>query len=270
MNARHLPLALLAFLFPVPGWAAQIAPDGLRYLPEADVVIVGEVHDNIFHHANQVRAITAIKPRALVFEMLTPEQAARIIPALRRDPVALERALGWEASGWPDFTMYYPIFTAAPEAAIFGGALPREAVRRAMTEGAAPVFGAAAARYGLADPLPPAQQAAREADQQAAHCDALPEAALPGMVAAQRLRDAGLARAVVAALGETGGPVVLITGTGHARDDRGVPLALAQAAPKVRVVSVGQYETDPGPAAPHDFWLVTDPVPRPDPCGAFR
>lgn len=261
---------VMGCLIPVAGLGAQIAPDGLGFLAKADVVILGELHDNIFHHANQVRAVAAIEPRALVFEMLTPEQAARITPALRGNPVALERALGWDASGWPDFTMYYPIFAAASEAVVHGGALPRDTVRRAMIEGAAPVFGEGAARYGLADQLPPAEQAAREADQQAAHCGALPEAALPGMVAAQRLRDAALARAVIAALGDSGGPVVLITGTGHARDDRGVPQALALAAPDLRVVSVGQYEVDPGPSAPHDFWLVTDAVPRPDPCAAFR
>lgn len=270
MILRPLLPAVLALIVALPLGAAQIAPEGLRHLPAADVTILGEVHDNIYHHANQLRAVEGIAPRALVFEMLGPEQAARITPALRADPVALEAALGWEASGWPDFTMYYPIFAAAPEAAVFGGALPRETVRRAMTEGAARAFGEGAARYGLDQALPPVEQAAREADQKAAHCDALPEAALPGMVAAQRLRDAGLARAVMEAVRATGGPVVLITGTGHARADRGVPAVLARAAPGLRVISVGQYETDPGPAAPHDYWLVTDPVPRPDPCAAFR
>lgn len=271
MRMRALPSALSALLLFVHAAAAsQIAPEGLRYLPAADVTILGEVHDNIYHHANQVRAVAAIAPRALVFEMLSPEQAALITPALRDDPVALQAALGWEASGWPDFTMYYPIFAAAPQATIFGGALPRDEVRRALTEGPAAVFGPEAARYGLADPLPADEQAAREADQQRAHCNALPEAALPGMVAAQRLRDAGLARAVILAAEATGGPVVLITGTGHARVDRGAPVALARVAPDLRVISVGQYERDPGPLAPHDYWLVTDPVPRSDPCAAFR
>jgi uncharacterized iron-regulated protein len=270
MNQRLAGYLCAVLLAAVPVWAAEIGTDGLQALPPADVVILGEVHDNIFHHENQARAVGAIAPRALVFEMLAPEQAARITPALRDDPAALERALGWNASGWPDFGMYFPIFAAAPKAAIFGGALPRAAVRRAMTDGPAPVFGQGAARYGLTDQLPPDEEAARADDQQSAHCGALPEAALPGMVAAQRLRDAGLARAVVAAMDATGGPVVLITGTAHARHDRGVPRALARAAPDLRVISVGQYESDPGPLAPHDFWLVTDPVARPDPCAAFR
>lgn len=235
-----------------------------------DVVVLGEVHDNPQHHAAQAAAVAAMQPRALVFEMLTPDQAARVTPELLGDAVALEAALGWQASGWPDFAMYHPIFTAAPQAAVIGGALPREDVRRSVSDGAAVVFGAEAARYGLEEALSPEDQASREAAQMEAHCNALPEAMLPGMVSAQRLRDAAMARAVVQALARHGSPVAVITGTGHARRDEGVPAALARAAPDLRVLAVGQLEEDPGPDAPFDLWIVTDPTPRPDPCASFR
>ncbi len=241
---------------------------GLNRLPSADVVIVGEVHDNPAHHANQARAVASIRPAALVFEMLTPDKAA-LVPPLRDDPVALAKALDWEESGWPDFAMYYPIFTAAPDAAIFGGDLPVKAVRQAIGDGAAKPFGADAARYGLDRPLARDDQTAREAEQAAAHCGALPPDMLPGMVAAQRLRDAALARAVVQAFDQTGGPVVLITGSGHARRDVGVPAVLALAAPDLTVLSVGQLEGPAEAAPPFDLWLVTDATERGDPCAAF-
>jgi uncharacterized iron-regulated protein len=231
---------------------------------------LGEVHDHPAHHDTQAQVVAAMAPRALVFEMLTPDQAARVTPDNRADRGALETALGWAESGWPDFAMYHPIFTAAPEAAVLGGALPRDQVRAAFTGGAAAVFGADAAAYGLADPLAPEDQAAREALQQEAHCNALPPEMLPGMVEAQRLRDAALARAVVQAMDQTGGPVAVITGTGHARKDHGIPAALAAASPGLRVLAIGQMEADPGPDAPFDLWVVTDPVDRPDPCIAFR
>ena len=35
--------------------------------------VIGEVHDNPHHHRNQARAVAALKPGAIVFEMLTPE-----------------------------------------------------------------------------------------------------------------------------------------------------------------------------------------------------
>ncbi|MBN2906651.1 MAG: ChaN family lipoprotein [Rhodobacteraceae bacterium] len=268
---RHLFLigALAALVTGNAAGADQIDPAALVSLPPADVVILGEVHDNPAHHANQATAVAALGPAALVFEMLTPDQAARVTPDLRADAKGLAEAFEWEASGWPDFAMYYPIFAAAPEAAILGAALPRDAVRRAVTDGAAAVFGPDAADYGLADPLPDDQQAQREAGQMAAHCNALPETLLGGMVEAQRLRDAALARAVVQALDDTGGPVAVITGNGHARIDWGLAHALTRAAPDVTLLSLGQLESVPEGAPPYDLWLVTDPAPREDPCAGF-
>ncbi len=140
------------------------------------------MHDNPGHHANQALAVAALEPRALVFEMLTPDQADRV-PEDRSDAAAVAKAIGWDGSGWPDFAFYHPIFTAAPQARIFGGDLPAGEVRRAVTEGAAAIFGPGAARYGLTTPLAPDDQAAREADLAASHCNALPVEVLPGMVA---------------------------------------------------------------------------------------
>ena len=239
-------------------------------LPEAQIVILGEIHDNKYHHDNQALAIASIAPKALVFEMLDPAQAEAAVGIDPTDKPALEAALGWKNSGWPDFALYHPLFTAAPQARLYGAALPRDQVRRAFADGAATVFGLDAGRYGLLEPLSPEEQAAREADQQAAHCNALPTEMLPGMVAAQRLRDAAFARTALEALTETGGPVVVITGSGHADKLRGIPVALAAAAPQVSVLSVGQIEGDGDvPAGTFDLWLRSKATPRGDPCAAF-
>jgi uncharacterized iron-regulated protein len=239
-------------------------------LPPADIVILGEIHDNPAHHAHQSIALEALAPKAVVFEMLSPGQALRVTPRLVRSEEALGAVLGWDAAGWPDFGMYHPIFVAAGHAAIRGAAAPAEDVRQAARDGAAAVFGEEAARFGLADPLPEAEQALREADQLMAHCNAMPAEALPGMVEAQRLRDAWLARAALGALAETGGPVIVITGNGHARADWGVPRMIAAADPEVRVLTVGQFEEAAEARPPFDLWLVTEAVARGDPCEAFR
>jgi hypothetical protein len=206
----------------------------------------------------------------VVFEMLTPDQASRVTPRLAASEEALGAVLGWEASGWPDFGMYWPIFVAAGDAAIVGAAAPLDDVRAASRDGAGAVFGADAARFGLDAALPEAERTLREAGQLMAHCNAMPAEALPGMVEAQRLRDGWLARAALEAVEETGGPVVVITGNGHARRDWGVPALLAVAAPDLRVLSIGQFEDAAEAAPPFDFWLVTEAVERPDPCAAFR
>lgn len=231
-----------------------------------DVVILGEVHDNPHHHARQAQEVAALSPRAIVFEMLTPEQAAAGQGVDRGDATALAAAFEWAGSGWPDFTMYHPIF-AASDARFFGGALPRETVRRAVGEGAAKVLDDPHWPLG---PLPADEQAMREAEQMEAHCNAMPAEMMAGMVEAQRLRDAALARAVLAAYETTGGPVVLITGNGHARKDRGVPYMLAHVRPDLVIDTLGQFEEGAEwNAPPFDRVAVSPMAEREDPCAIF-
>jgi uncharacterized iron-regulated protein len=235
-----------------------------------DVAILGEVHDNPAHHAEQAARVAALEPKALVFEMLTPEQAARVTPALIADAAAMAEVLDWDAGGWPDFALYHPIFAAAPDARIYGAQVTREAARAVFETGPAEAFGPEADAYGLSEPLPPEEQAAREALQMAAHCDALPAEILPGMVAVQRLRDAVLARAVVQAMAETGGPVAVITGNGHARRDWGVPAYLGRVAPDLDVRVLGQTEAGAPLEGGFDEVLSAPAVERPDPCANFQ
>lgn len=252
-----VPLVLT--LIGLPLWAGQF---------DADVIVLGEFHDNPHHHARQAEIVAEVQPSALVFEMLTGAQALAHVPGA--DPATLEAAFGWADSGWPDFAMYYPIFAAAPDARVFGAGVPRAAARSAMTDGVAFAFGIGAGAYGLTTPLDADQQAAREAFQMAAHCDALPPEMLPAMVDIQRLRDAELAKMALRAFELTGGPVVVITGNGHARSDWGMPVYLAAAAPDVSVVSLGQGEEGAPLAGSFDVTETTPGVDRPDPCLAFR
>ena len=272
VTERGALAALAAMLFAVTATAAPVntADDLAQRIAGIDVVILGEVHDNPAHHVFQTEVAEAIGPSAFVFEMVTADEARFVTPDLAADPAALSDALGWAESGWPDFSMYYPLFLQAARASAYGAEVPRDAARAAFNEGAAAVFPGDAARFGLTDPLDPGEQAAREAEQQEAHCNALPEDILPGFVEAQRLRDAVLAEAALDALEAHGAPVVIVTGNGHARTDRGVPALLAEAAPEVTVFALGQFEAVPEAPVPFDAWTVAEPVDRPDPCVAFR
>ena len=263
-------LALIAAIVTGPAFAGPLPVDILDRTATAPVIIVGEIHDNPAHHATQAALVAHVQPRAIVFEMLTEAQAATVTADNRADQQALAEALDWAASGWPDFAMYHPIFTAAPEAAIYGAAVPREAARAAMQAGIAQSFGDDAAAYGLTTPLPADEQAAQEDLQQQAHCNAMPPEMLPVMVDLQRLRDAVLARATLRALDETGGPVVVITGNGHAREDGGVPAYMALVRPDLEVLSIGQQEEGAGAPGLFDVMLSAPAVDRPDPCEAFR
>ncbi len=271
MTRFAILLCVLAFTASAvrPVQAGELIPDDvLAAMQDADVVILGEIHDNPRHHLVQTEALGAIAPSAVVWEMVTEEGAQRLAQTAASNPEELSRILRWAESGWPPLSMYYPVFQAS-DAPVYGAMVPRTAARAAMEKGAATALGADAARYGLTVPLSPEDQAAREADQLAAHCDALPAEMLPQMVSIQRLRDAVLTRAILRADEETGGPIAVITGNGHARTDRGIPTFLSRLKPGLKVFVLGQSE---GGAIDGTFDAVIDSpeIEREDPCKAFE
>ncbi len=240
----------------------------------AEVVILGEIHDNPQHHENQTQIVRALAPDALVFEMI-PQALEAVVNELRASGAPrheISAALDWPASGWPDFDLYAPVLEAAPNARIFGAQQSAEDIRRAADEGAAAAFGLDAAAYGLDVPLSEADQLRREQEMADAHCGALPETSLPAMVEVQRFRDATLADAALWARTLSGleGQVVVITGNGHADTTNGVPALIALANPEVSVVSLGQLESDPGYGdMPFDAYVTAAPPERDDPCAVF-
>lgn len=245
--------------------------NAIKIARNQNVVVVGEIHDNPIHHFVQREFSAGIKPDAIVFEMIQEGDEAKL-NALRKANTPreeIETALDWEKSGWPPFPHYAQIMDASPNAVIYGAALPRERVRRAVKEGAASVFGDQAGLFGLDKPLPRDEQIRREARQMEAHCDMLPPEMLPGMIEAQRLRDASLAAAVLRAQREVGGKILVIAGNGHADLIQGMPFALSLASPGETVFSFAQLESAPDETPPFDAYHVTLPAERKPPCEAF-
>jgi uncharacterized iron-regulated protein len=259
----------------IAGVAFLAAPFAYAEVPEAalraQVVVMGEAHDNPDHHRVQGDYLLALAPKAVVFEMLSPEQAALVTPEALQDLDALGRSLGWEEAGWPDFAIYAPVFAALGDAAVIGAAVSSEDARVVMEQGALQVFGEAdAERFGIAAPRDPDEIAAQQELLRVSHCGALPEEMLPMMQDVQDYRDAVMAQAALEALDQTGGPVAIITGNGHARTDWGIPARIADAAPEVTVFSLGQGEDGYPPEGSFDLVIDGLGVARPDPCESFR
>jgi uncharacterized iron-regulated protein len=270
---------------------AIIGPDGVLLteaalvaeLAKAQIVVIGEVHDNPVHHARQARLVRALQPQGIAFEMVpeASEEGVQTFLAQGGARGEIGPAIGWERLGWPDWDIYAPVFEAAPGAYVAGGGVARRELRAAAEVGAATVYGAGASDVGLDQPLDPVTRIELEDEMIAAHCNKLPRQAAGNMVETQRLRDARFAAAVRRALAEGGGGrAVLITGNGHARTDRGVPAFLRVAEPGMTVLSVGMIETDNGADAgadhgaasgglPFDYIWLSDRAERPDPCEGF-
>lgn len=256
-------VALIPLSTPAVAQEATLSADDLSRLTQADVVIVGEVHDNPTHHRVQVQIVQALAPTALVVEMLGQDEADKLVA----DPAGYAQA--WAESGWPDFQMYLPIFQAHT-GPIIGAAVPRKVARATYADGVEAHFQGDAMDYGLTEALPEDQQAQRIELQFQAHCEAMPREMMGGMIEVQRLRDATLTAGVVRALDDTGGPVVVITGNGHARQDWGVPSYLARVVPDVTVVTIGQGEDGVAPEGGFDVVLDASAPERDDPCAQFK
>lgn len=233
----------------------------------ADFVLLGELHDNPHHHQRRGALLAELRPAAVVAEQL--EAGAQVLPG----PALLPRlqAAGFDPRGW-GWPLHQPLFepVLAAELPLWGGNAPLAQVR-AVARG-----GEGAWPEGLRDllmraPLAPAAQAALDAALVAGHCGQLPAARVPPMRAAQRLRDAAMAQALLRLAATAGGrPVALVAGNGHVRDDHGVPALLRALAPQARIVSV-VFTEGPGTVdAPASVHWATSAARRSDPCAGFR
>ncbi len=258
-------------------------------LAGAPFVLLGETHDNVDHHLIQARlvakmAATGRRP-ALAFEMLPIDQQPAVDAALARaprDPDALAQAVHWKRSGWPDFEMYRPIFTAALDAGlpIVAANLPRGEAKSAVARGKDALDPALRARLAQDEPLPGEILASLRDEMRESHCGVLPEDMLDPLILAQRARDARLAQRMASA-GDRG--AILIAGKGHVRKDRGVPWVLEKDAPGRAAAAVAFLEVDSeirepagyakewGTATlPFDFVVFTPGAEREDPCESLR
>lgn len=222
----------------------------------ADIVLLGETHDNPVHHALQAevlaRAVAGGRKPRVVMEPLDDE--GRIGP-------------GWDRPA-------YEALAAQARAAgleVRGANLSRERSRDLAREGLAALGAETVARLGLEAPWTEARQAAMRRTLVDGHCGR-DNPMIDRMVPVQRVRDALLAEALA---GSPRGSIGIL-GRGHARRDLGVPLYLgARSVLSVGFVEVSAEERRPtdyeeAAAARHDLVWFTPRAAREDPCVAFN
>ncbi len=292
-----LPLLLLAACHPAPAPVSPVAfalPDStalvdgptgasvataelLRRVGSAELVLLGEVHDNPVGHTVRgalLRALGARHP-SVVFEQFAVSEGPIARPAAGESLTVWLDSSGFDRRGWR-WPLHEPVVTAALAVArdIRGSNMSRAALGPVVMGG---VDAAPEPLRGIIAraPLEGAAEAALDSDLVVGHCRQLPAEMIPGMRAAQEVRDAAMTRALLAA--DSGGPAWLIAGNGHVRRDFAVPRILARVAPEKRTVVVGvlEREEDGSPPAAaertqYDLVIVTPRADRPDPCAQFR
>ena len=245
----------------------------------AQVLLLGETHDNSEHHRLQGRVLRArlaagARP-ALLMEQFDTDQQALIDQARQADLSLAPLMRGWD---WPQ---YQPLVAMANAARIplRAANLSRSAIRPIVRDGYAALAPGEAQRLALESAWDAERQAYMVRLIDASHCGQVSAALRDGLVRAQRLRDATLADT---ALGQLEHGVVFILGRGHARRDVAVPRYLQTRRPGTRVLSLAFVEVsapqiDPsryeqeqvGDLAPFDLLWFTPRAERADPCLNF-
>lgn len=230
---------------------AYIPPNDLvEAFEEADVILIGEVHDNPWHHEAQAWLLSQLpgnrKP-PIIFEMIGAAQSSALEKYLsgeNANAAELGPAIGWEKRGWPKWSMYAPIAKFALEKGqrIVAGDAARKDLT-AVGRGSLQVLEEDVREtLNLNEPLAAQLQASLIDELRESHCNLLPKAALLPMSAVQRFRDATMAAAIARNFGHDG--AILIAGNGHVRRDRGVAWYLRRHLPEARILTIGLSEAD--------------------------
>ena len=201
----------------------------------ARLLLLGEVHDNGFHHRLRARMllkwarVAPGRPAAIVFEHFDREHDEALRLAQRRPKegqgtdarlTALLDAADFDRQSW-EWPTHQPLF----EAALTSGAtwiaanLSRDSAQRLGGNPAMPVDPALQAMVDSARWSAEAQQALAQA-LIVGHCGTLSAVFIDRIARIQRLRDAALALPLMDASERRS---VLLAGNGHVRRDFGVP-----------------------------------------------
>lgn len=243
--------------------AATVAVTAARLdtLLPADVLLLGEQHDAAEHQGIEQQVVALLAQRG-VLAAVALEMADSGLSTATLHPSSTEQqvksALKWNDKGWP-WEAYGPAVMTAVRAGVpvLGANLPRAQMR------------ASTADSQLDGQLPgPALKAQQQAIR-IGHCNLLPESQITPMTRIQIAKDISMANTLSQAL-LPGKVVVLLSGSGHADKNLGVPQHLKA---DIRSRSLRLHAgpvLDAEKAEVFDAVWLTPALPEKDYCEDFR
>lgn len=255
----------------------------------ADVLLLGETHDNPLHHENQQKLLKAriesgARP-ALMMEQLDAENQQALDRALagsNRDEVFKRVTKLVKFSNWES---YQPLLAIAIDnkLPVIAANISNQHLQPVVWRGYAAYDAGELKRLAVEAVWNETRQNYLVRNMGGAHCGQLKDELREGLTRSQRLRDALMVDSAVTSISRG---VVAIVGSSHARRDIGLPLYFAARAPSARILSIGFVEVSPGATdpdiyaadsatgeAPFDVIWFTPRVERTDPCadlGKFK
>lgn len=257
---------------------------------KANVLLLGEAHDNPLHHELQQKLL-----KARLESAARPASMPALMPALMMEQIdaesqpALDQALAGsnrdEALSsvtslikFADWQAYQPLLAIAVDnkLPVIAANTPSRKLQPVIWHGYAAYDAGELKRLAVEQVWSESRQNYLETHMGGAHCGKLRDELRAGLTRSQRLRDALMADSAVSSIDRG---VVAIVGSSHARRDIGLPLYFAARAPSARILSLAFIEVSPGvtdPKAyemgsatgdvPYDVVWFTPRVGRTDPC----
>ncbi|MDA0999138.1 MAG: ChaN family lipoprotein [bacterium] len=256
-------------------------------MADAEILYLGERHDNPMHHALQLRILKEITKKggkaAVAFEMFPRDTGPALADLLSRPGADLSRVpeiVGWNKRGWPAWGMYAPLVETAYLSghSVVALDLPPRWVRRVARAGLSALPDDIRGELALGSPDAAHKERVIE-DLFDSHCRVIPRAHLGGLYASWRARNRTMARSLQAAMQKGAKRAVVITGGGHADKTTGIPPDIAGLSPSLRQFSLSFVEVQEGIIVPgryidrsgsFDTLWFTLRHDREDPCRKYR
>lgn len=258
-------------------------------LAAARFVLLGEIHDNLHHHALEAEVLREMvahgRRPAVAMEMFDLEQQHAIdrAQAASATPEYLAEQARFDFKGW-HWPFYRPLVATALDEhlPIVAANLSRAALQDVIKQGFGTLGAGRAERLGLPPSLPREKVESARQGIIEGHCNMLPPAAIDGMLRAQQARDATMAEAIQR---HPARGALLVAGAEHIRRDVAVPVYLPRDLRSRDVAVLAFVETpDEGGEAltaerlrefigrfvgVFDYVWITPRAARDDPCTGF-
>lgn len=227
--------------------------------PVVEVLLLGEQHDAPQHHQIEQQVVATLAARgvlaAVALEMADAGATTATLKP-RSNEAQVRLALNWQDDSWP-WADYGPAVMAAVQAGVpvMGANLPRSAMKASMADNQLDVQ------------LPGPALKAQQQLIRIGHCNLLPEAQITPMTRIQIAKDMRMAKTVEEAA-VPGKVVVLITGSGHANRQLGVPQHLPKSLHAKSVLLLAGDGPDQDQA--FDATWGTPALPEVDHCAGLR
>lgn len=258
----------------------------LEAVRQKDYILLGETHDNLLHHKYQAWLIDNLYRSgfsALVaFEMITQGQGEIIENKQYNSSSDLINDLNQVKTTWNYKQRYTPVFESVLSAnfPIYPANLDRATIMSIARKGEenVPVY---IKPYLEKNTFSSEQEKELKEEIKMSHCGMENPHMTNAMMLTQRVKDAEMANSLMRDIEIQ--KRVLVAGSGHTRNDRGVPMYIRSESKDAKILSIAWLEVVNeygdmdqyaqrwgGEKIPFDYIWFTPRVDRPDPCKSFR